>query len=99
MNINSLFACFAEHVPDTDVMSSSVALHCTVAKRKAGRVYLVWEGEPERTHPVSPEEGVTRMAAAALMLASYRNQSLHVFTRPAMLAVAMSVTKSTQRGE
>ncbi|XP_037541747.1 dihydroxyacetone phosphate acyltransferase [Nematolebias whitei] len=88
-----------EHVPDTDVMSSSVALHRSVAQRKAGRVYLVREEEPERKHPVNPEEGVTRTAAAALMLASYRNQSLHVFTRPAMLATAMSVTKSTQRDE
>ncbi|XP_017291501.1 dihydroxyacetone phosphate acyltransferase isoform X2 [Kryptolebias marmoratus] len=88
-----------EHISDLDVMSSTVALHRTVVHRKAGRVYLVREGEPERRRPVSPEEGLMRTATAALMLASYRNQCLHVFTRPAMLAAAVSVTRSTQRDE
>ncbi|XP_013867428.1 dihydroxyacetone phosphate acyltransferase [Austrofundulus limnaeus] len=88
-----------EHLPDSDVLSSAAALHRSVLHRKAGRVHLVLEGEPERTRPVGPEEGVTRTAVAALMLAAYRNQSLHVFTRPALLATAVSVTKSTQRDE
>ncbi|XP_061602739.1 dihydroxyacetone phosphate acyltransferase [Cololabis saira] len=88
-----------EQVPDLDVLSSAAALHCSVVHRKAGRVYLVLEEEPERRHPVSPEEDVMRMAAAALILVSYRNQSLHVFVRPAMLATAMHITKSTQRDE
>ncbi|XP_041815042.1 dihydroxyacetone phosphate acyltransferase isoform X2 [Chelmon rostratus] len=86
-------------VPDSDVMSSAAALHRAVVHRKAGRVYLVQEEEPARRHPIGPEEGVTRTAAAALMLASYRNQSVHVFVRPAMLAMAMRVTRATQRDE
>ncbi|KAF3702761.1 Dihydroxyacetone phosphate acyltransferase [Channa argus] len=86
-------------VPDSDVMLSSLALHHSVVNRKGGRVYLVQEKEPARKHPVSPEEGVHITAAAVLMLASYRNQSLHVFVRPALLATAMHITKSSQRDE
>uniref|UniRef100_A0A3Q2P6Q2 Dihydroxyacetone phosphate acyltransferase-like n=1 Tax=Fundulus heteroclitus TaxID=8078 RepID=A0A3Q2P6Q2_FUNHE len=88
-----------EKASDPDVMSSAVALHRSVVYRKAGRVYLLLADEPERKHPLSPEEDTMRTAAAVLMLASYRNQSLHVFVRPALLALAMSVTKSTQRDE
>ncbi|KAM9840136.1 dihydroxyacetone phosphate acyltransferase [Aulostomus maculatus] len=86
-------------VPDLDVMSSTVALHHAAVHRKAGRVYLAQEEEPARKHPVSPEEGVTRTATAVLMLASYRNQALHLFVRPALLATAIRVTKSTLRDE
>lgn len=80
-------------------MSSAVAIHGSIVRRKAGRVYLVREEEPARVHPLSPEDGVIRAAAPVLMLASYRNQSVHVFVRPAMLATAIRVTKSTRRGE
>ncbi|XP_045916340.1 dihydroxyacetone phosphate acyltransferase isoform X1 [Micropterus dolomieu] len=86
-------------VPDSDVMSSAVALHHSIVRRKAGRVYLLQEEKPARERPVSQEEGVIRTAAAVLMLASYRNQSLHVFLRPAMLATAIHVTKTTRRDE
>ncbi|XP_038582895.1 dihydroxyacetone phosphate acyltransferase isoform X1 [Micropterus salmoides] len=86
-------------VPDSDVMSSAVALHHSIVRRKAGRVYLLQEEKPAREHPVSQEEGVIRTAVAVLMLASYRNQSLHVFLRPAMLATAIHVTKATRRDE
>ncbi|XP_072218113.1 dihydroxyacetone phosphate acyltransferase isoform X2 [Leuresthes tenuis] len=87
-----------EHVSDS-VMSSAVALHHSIVCRKAGRVYLVEEQEPERRHPISPEEAVMRTATAALMLVSHRNQALYVFVRPALLATAIRITKSTQKGE
>uniref|UniRef100_A0A8C2ZF29 Glyceronephosphate O-acyltransferase 2 n=1 Tax=Cyclopterus lumpus TaxID=8103 RepID=A0A8C2ZF29_CYCLU len=86
-------------VPDPDVMSSAVALHHSVVRREAGRVYLVREEEPERKRPISPEEDVIRSAAAVLMMVSYRNQSLHLFVRPALLATAIGVTKTAQRDE
>lgn len=86
-------------VPDSDVMSAAVALHRSVVQHKAGRLFLVREEEPARKHPINSEEGVMRTAAGMLMLASYRNQCVHVFVRPAMLATAICVTKSTQRGE
>ncbi|XP_041832745.1 dihydroxyacetone phosphate acyltransferase [Melanotaenia boesemani] len=88
-----------DHIPDSDVMSSTVVLHRSIVHRKAGRVYLVQEDEPERKHPLSPEEGVMRTATAVLMLVSYRNQALHVFVRPALLAMAMLITKSSQKDE
>lgn len=80
-------------------MSAAVTLHCSVIQLKAGRVFLVREEEPARKHPITTEESMTRTAAGMLMLASYRNQCVHVFIRPAMLATAINVTKSTQRGK
>uniref|UniRef100_A0AAY5EH49 Phospholipid/glycerol acyltransferase domain-containing protein n=1 Tax=Electrophorus electricus TaxID=8005 RepID=A0AAY5EH49_ELEEL len=73
-------------LPDLEVMSSSMALHRSVVRCEEGCVWLVEEAGPE---PVTQEEGVFRRASAVLMCASYRNQALHVFTRPAMVAVAM----------
>ncbi|XP_068609713.1 dihydroxyacetone phosphate acyltransferase [Brachionichthys hirsutus] len=87
------------HVPDADVMSSTVAMHRAIVRREAGRVYLVQEEEPERRHPVSPEEGVVRTAAPLLMLAAYKNQSAHILLRPAMVAAAIDVTKAAGRDE
>lgn len=86
-------------VPDLDVMSSSMALHQSAVQRKAGRVYLVQKEERERKHPIIPQEDVVRTAMAVQMLASYRNQSLHVFVRPALLATAIHITMTTQRDE
>lgn len=88
-----------ERLPPLDVMLSTVDIHRSMVHCKAGRVYLVQEEQPARRHPVVPEEGVFRTAAAVLMLASYRNQFIHVFVRPAMLATAMRITKTTRRGE
>uniref|UniRef100_A0A669E8F6 Dihydroxyacetone phosphate acyltransferase n=1 Tax=Oreochromis niloticus TaxID=8128 RepID=A0A669E8F6_ORENI len=85
--------------PDSDVMSSTVALHHSIVHHKAGRVYLVQDGNPASQDPLSPEEKVMRTAAAVLMLVSYRNQALHVFVRPGILATAIHITKSTQKDE
>lgn len=84
---------------DTDVLSSTVALHWSIILRKGQWVYLALEDVPVRKRPITAEEDVNRTAAAVLMLASYRNQSLHVFSRPAMLAIAIHVTKTTEKGE
>ncbi|XP_052441736.1 dihydroxyacetone phosphate acyltransferase isoform X1 [Carassius gibelio] len=75
-----------KNVSDSVVMSSSVSLHHSVVCCERGRVFLV---EEEGPGPVTQEEGVFRRAAAVLMCASYRNQAVHVFTRPAMVAVSM----------
>ncbi|XP_052391271.1 dihydroxyacetone phosphate acyltransferase-like isoform X1 [Carassius gibelio] len=80
-----------ENVSDSEVMSSSLSLHHSVIRCERGRVYLV---EEEGPGPVTQEEGVFRQAAAVLMCASYRNQAVHVFTRPAMVAVAMTTAAS-----
>lgn len=76
-----------KNILDSEVMSWSVSLHHSVVRCERGRVCLV---EEEGPGPVTQEEGVFRRAAAVLMCASYRNQAVHVFTRPAMVVVAMT---------
>lgn len=90
-----LFLC-VENFSDSEVMSSSVSLHHSVVRCERGRVCLV---EEEGPGPVTQEEGVFRRAAAVLMCASYRNQAVHVFTRPAMVAVAMITAARNRTGE
>lgn len=80
------------------MMSSAVDIHRSLVRREAGRVRLVQEGEPARKRPVSPEDGVVGTASAVLMLASYRNQCVHVFLRPAILAAAIRASGATLRG-
>ncbi|CAL8393499.1 unnamed protein product [Gadus morhua 'NCC'] len=82
-----------------EVMSSNMSLHHSVARRRGGRVFLLEEEGFAGRQPTSAEEGVAWRAVAVLMMASHRNQALHVFARPAMLAVAMHVTASRQRRE
>lgn len=76
-------------------MKSSMTLHHSVVHCEKGRVCLVEEVGPG---PVSQEEGVFRRAAAVLMCASYRNPAIHVFTRPAMVAVAMTTAVNNRMG-
>ncbi|XP_053338145.1 dihydroxyacetone phosphate acyltransferase [Clarias gariepinus] len=78
-------------LPDSEVMSSSMALHHSVARLENGRVRLVEEARPG---PVTQEEAVLNRASAVLMCASYRNHALHVFTRPTLVAVAMTTAPS-----
>ncbi|KAL7872543.1 hypothetical protein SRHO_G00075260 [Serrasalmus rhombeus] len=79
---------------DLEVMSDSLALHHSIACREKGRVQLVEEVGPG---PVTQEEAVFRKASAVLMCASYRNQALHVFTRPALVALAMTTAASPRK--
>lgn len=72
-------------------MSYAVDVHCATVRCEGGRVYLLQD-------PAS-EDPALRTAAAMLMLASYRNQSIHVFVRPALLATAVHVTRSRRKGE
>lgn len=46
----------------------------------------------------TPEETVFHRAVVVLSCASYRNQILHVFLRPALLAVAMQSANSNSKG-
>nr|XP_057912360.1 dihydroxyacetone phosphate acyltransferase isoform X2 [Doryrhamphus excisus] len=88
------------HVSDWDVMSSAVALHHTSIHLQEERVFLVREEEAAASQePMAAEDSVTKMAAPMLMMASYRNQTLHLFVRPALLAVALKLTGCSRRGE
>lgn len=80
------------------MMSSAVDIHRSLVCCKAGRVHLVQEEKAERKHPAGPEDDLIRTAATVLMLASYRNQCMHVFVRPAILAAAIHTTRATLRG-
>ena len=88
-----------EQPPENQVMASSMALHHSVIRCHQGRVTLLEEEGPVGAGPFTTEEGVVRRARAVLMVAAYRNQALHVFIRPAMLALAIHTTRSSQRGE
>ncbi|CDQ98429.1 unnamed protein product [Oncorhynchus mykiss] len=88
-----------EQPPENQVMASSMALHRSVIRCHQGRVTLLEEEGPVGAGPFTTEEGVVRRARAVLMVAAYRNQALHVFIRPAMLALAIHTTRSSQRGE
>lgn len=76
-------------------MSSSMALHHSVARLENGHVRLVEEAGPG---PATQEEALFRRVSAVLMCASYRNQALHVFTRPALVAVAVATAPSYSKG-
>ncbi|XP_064847861.1 dihydroxyacetone phosphate acyltransferase isoform X2 [Oncorhynchus masou masou] len=86
-----------EQPAENQVMASSMALHRSVIRRHQGRVTLLEEEGPAGAGPFTTEEGVVRRARAVLMVAAYRNQALHVFIRPAMLALAIHRTRSSQR--
>ncbi|XP_026773269.3 dihydroxyacetone phosphate acyltransferase isoform X2 [Pangasianodon hypophthalmus] len=83
-------------LPDSEVMLSSMALHHSLARFENGHVRLVEEAGPG---PVTQQEAVFRRASAVLMCASYRNQALHVFTRPALVAVAMTTAPSYSKDD
>ncbi|XP_029632087.1 dihydroxyacetone phosphate acyltransferase isoform X1 [Salmo trutta] len=87
-----------EQLPENQVMASSMALHRSVIRCHRGRVTLLEEEEgPVGAGPFTTEEGVVRRARAVLMVAAYRNQALHVFIRPAMLALAVHTTQGSRR--
>uniref|UniRef100_A0A8C7VBV1 Glyceronephosphate O-acyltransferase n=1 Tax=Oncorhynchus mykiss TaxID=8022 RepID=A0A8C7VBV1_ONCMY len=90
------FLDWPDHAPTAKVVSSSLALHRGLACVSGGRVSLV-VGEP--LGPVTPEEALFNRAVSVLSCASYRNQVLHVFLRPAMLAVAMHTAASSKKSE
>lgn len=81
-------------------MLSSVSLHRALVCTKQGRVLLLEEQESSGAEAsVSPEEAVLRRAAVVLMVASYRNQALHVFLRPALVAVTLATAPSRRKSE
>ncbi|XP_053499455.1 dihydroxyacetone phosphate acyltransferase [Ictalurus furcatus] len=83
--------------PCSKVISSSLTIHRNLARVSEGLVRLV---VPEASGAeLSAEEVEFHRAVSVLSCASYRNQSLHVFVRPALLAVAMQTANSNRRDE
>uniref|UniRef100_A0A673JF38 Dihydroxyacetone phosphate acyltransferase-like n=1 Tax=Sinocyclocheilus rhinocerous TaxID=307959 RepID=A0A673JF38_9TELE len=77
--------------------------------------FLDWPGKGSQSQPqtdhsnqsvrmsgsqdTTPEEAVFHQAVVVLSCASYRNQILHVFLRPALLAVAMQSANSNRKDD
>ncbi|XP_037541872.1 dihydroxyacetone phosphate acyltransferase [Nematolebias whitei] len=95
------------HWPDqavpSEVVSSSLSLHRGLVRVSEGRVQLALDqagaelGRPPSA--VTPEEELLNRAVTILSCASYRNQALHVFIRPALLASAVQTTSSNKKQE
>lgn len=99
------FLHWPDHVPPSEVVSSSLSLHQGLVRICEGRVQLAVEqaerpatpGEPRSA--VTPEEELMSQAVVILSCASYRNQALHVFLRPALLASAIHTAASNRKQE
>ncbi|KAL2081889.1 hypothetical protein ACEWY4_021707 [Coilia grayii] len=87
------FLDWPDHTSSMKVVSSSLSLHCNLVSVCEGQVRLLVAAAQGCE---SPEALLFEQAVSALSCASYRNQVLHVFLRPALLAVAMH-TAATQR--
>uniref|UniRef100_A0A8D0EAG4 Dihydroxyacetone phosphate acyltransferase n=1 Tax=Salvator merianae TaxID=96440 RepID=A0A8D0EAG4_SALMN len=77
------------------VVRSNLALHCNIAGLVNGQVVL---NDRELT-PAATEELVFKEALIILMCASYRNQLLNIFVRPALIALALQVTQCSRKEE
>ncbi|XP_040919989.1 dihydroxyacetone phosphate acyltransferase isoform X1 [Toxotes jaculatrix] len=99
------FLHWPDHMPPSEVVSSSLSLHRGLVKISEGRVQLALEhaggqaGAGERPSTLTPEEELMGQAVIVLSCASYRNQALHVFLRPALLASAIHTASSNKKQE
>ncbi|XP_041108521.1 dihydroxyacetone phosphate acyltransferase isoform X2 [Polyodon spathula] len=94
-----LFGAFLDwpgHVPTSKVVTSSVALHHNIVRSVNGRVVLIDEEKPNDN---SPDDLVFKKAVTVLMCASYRNQIMHVFIRPALVAAAIHIACNSRKEE
>ncbi|XP_033846789.1 dihydroxyacetone phosphate acyltransferase [Periophthalmus magnuspinnatus] len=90
------FLHWPDHMTPSEVISSSLSLHHGLVRLSEGNVYLALSGEAQ-SGPVSPEEQVLSRAVPVLSCVSYRNQALHVFVRPALLATAVHTSASNNK--
>ncbi|XP_062267244.1 dihydroxyacetone phosphate acyltransferase-like [Platichthys flesus] len=98
------FLHWPDHVPPSEVVSSSLYLHRGLVKISEGRVQLALD-QAEQSDPkeppraATPEEELLSQAVTVLSCASYRNQALHIFLRPALLASALHAASSNNKQE
>ncbi|XP_072217904.1 dihydroxyacetone phosphate acyltransferase [Leuresthes tenuis] len=98
------FLHWPDHVPPSEVVSSSLSLHRGLVRISEGKVQLALEqggragaGTPHSA--VTPEEELLSQAVVILSCTSYRNQGLHVFLRPALVASAIHTATSNRKQE
>ncbi|KAF6735840.1 Dihydroxyacetone phosphate acyltransferase [Oryzias melastigma] len=89
------FLHWPDHVPPSEVVSSSLSLHSGLVRVSEDRVFLALEQGPPCS--LTAEEELLSQAVVVLSCASYRNQVLHVFLRPALLASAIHTASSSQK--
>ncbi|XP_061668133.1 dihydroxyacetone phosphate acyltransferase isoform X2 [Syngnathoides biaculeatus] len=90
------FLHWPDHRRPSEVVSSSLALHGGLVRVSEGSVHL---GQGPEDGTGSPEEQLLKRAVLVLSCASYRNQALHVFLRPALLASAVRVASAGRKQE
>lgn len=90
------FLHWPDHMTPSEVVSSSLTLHHGLVKLSEGKVHLAL-GEEVQAGPVTPEEQAFTRAVPVISCASYRNQALHVFVRPALLATAIHTTATNNK--
>ncbi|MGH0143654.1 UNVERIFIED_CONTAM: hypothetical protein FKN15_057386 [Acipenser sinensis] len=90
------FLDWPDHVPTSKVVASNVALHHNIVRNVNGRVVLIDEEKPNDN---SSDDLVFKKAVTVLMCASYRNQIMHVFIRPALVAAAIHAVCNARKEE
>uniref|UniRef100_A0A3P8RGI2 Phospholipid/glycerol acyltransferase domain-containing protein n=1 Tax=Astatotilapia calliptera TaxID=8154 RepID=A0A3P8RGI2_ASTCA len=89
------FLHWPDHIPPSEVVSSSLSLHRGLVRISEGRVQLALE----QGFAITPEEELLNQAVVILSCVSYRNQALNVFIRPALLASAIHTAASNRKQE
>lgn len=92
------FLHWPDHMTPSQVVLSSLTLHHGLVRLSGGKVHLAFS-EGDQAGPVTPEERVLSRAVPLISCASYRNQVLHVFVRPALLATAVHTAATNNKQE
>ncbi|KAM9778808.1 dihydroxyacetone phosphate acyltransferase isoform 1-T1 [Syngnathus typhle] len=79
--------------------SFAPSVHLSIGTRLLSTAVLFFWDVGADNAAASPEEKLLSRAVLVLSCASYRNQALHVFLRPALLALAVGAASSTRKQE
>ncbi|XP_078505210.1 dihydroxyacetone phosphate acyltransferase isoform X1 [Lissotriton helveticus] len=88
------FLEWPDNLPAGKVVLSSLAVHSNIFCLLNGRVHLLDERDSDA---VLTEELVMKNAVTTLMCASYRNQMVNVFVRPALVAIALQMAENSRK--
>lgn len=86
--------CLLDNMSASKVVRASIDLHSNIMKLVDGEVIL-FENKP---NDILTEEQVFIQAVTLLMCASYRNQMVNTYVRPALVVLACKMASSSSRG-